>query len=42
MSAMKKLLFPFAAFAACGDVEAAAEALDLLLKHRMFPFRRWA
>ncbi|MFI0480576.1 hypothetical protein [Actinomadura sp. 9N215] len=28
--------------AACGDVEAAAEALDLLLKHRMFPSRRWA
>ncbi|WUH99446.1 hypothetical protein OHR68_39145 [Spirillospora sp. NBC_00431] len=28
--------------ATCGDVKAAAEALDLLLKHRMFPGRRWA
>ncbi|MEU8797258.1 hypothetical protein [Spirillospora sp. NPDC048819] len=26
----------------CGDVKAAAEALDLLLKHRMFPFRERA
>ncbi|MEU8801128.1 hypothetical protein [Spirillospora sp. NPDC048819] len=26
----------------CGDVKAAAEALDLLLKDRMFPRREWA
>lgn len=28
--------------APCGDVKAAAEALDVLLKHRMFPVREWA
>ncbi|NEA26666.1 hypothetical protein [Actinomadura bangladeshensis] len=28
--------------APCGDVKAAAEALDLVLKERMFPGRRWA
>ncbi|TMQ96188.1 hypothetical protein ETD83_21715 [Actinomadura soli] len=26
----------------CADVNAAAEALDLLLKHRMFPRREWS
>jgi hypothetical protein len=26
----------------CGDVKAAAEALDLVLKHRLFPRRGWA
>ncbi|WP_147339330.1 hypothetical protein [Actinomadura spongiicola] len=26
----------------CGDVKLAAEALDLLLRHRMTPWRRWA
>lgn len=26
----------------CGDVKAAAEALDLLLKYRMFSVREWA
>ncbi|MFB4310481.1 hypothetical protein [Actinomadura sp. GTD37] len=26
----------------CGDVKAAAEALDLLLRHRMLPVRQWA
>ncbi|MGW5415481.1 hypothetical protein [Actinomadura geliboluensis] len=28
--------------APCGDVKAAAETLDVLLKHRMFPVREWA
>ncbi|MFA1546661.1 hypothetical protein [Actinomadura chokoriensis] len=26
----------------CGDVKAAAGAMDLLLKHRMFPRQEWA